>query len=130
MNETPETQAANRDKMGRFLPGVSGNPSGPARGYSQWGAVLRKIGDAQRGQITLIGADGTRRTKRLQTEDECLRYGVSLSMYAKALAGDVHAAQWIADREDGKPKQTVEIEQDNSAPQKLIIGGREIQINV
>ena len=92
--------------------------------------MLRKIGDAKRAKLILIGADGSRKEMYLQTEDECLRYAAGFMQYSKAVAGDARAVEWIADREDGKPKQTVEIEQDNSAPQKLIIGGREIQINV
>jgi len=43
--------------------------------------------------------------------------------------GDVSAARELADRTAGKPKQTIEVEQDHSQPQKLSIGGQEIVIN-
>lgn len=83
---------SSRKATGRpFKPGQSGNPGGrPKRGWS-WGDLLQKA-------LELEAKDG-----RPQKEH------VAEMMVEKALKGDARAFEVIADRMEGKPKQSVDM---------------------
>lgn len=81
-----------------FPKGVSGNPSGRPK------AILS---DAYRKM--LAGVDETDRLKRTRAEI------LAEKMYAKAKKGDVAALREIADRVEGKARQTIQLTTDRRA---------------
>lgn len=86
-----------RDELGRFVPGVSGNPAGKPKGIKHMTTILdeaiRKV------------AEGTGNTY----DKEIVK-----ALMEKARTGDTKAIDMIFDRLEGKPKQSMEIEGDGT----------------
>lgn len=110
-HETPET-TANSDKTQEtvhpstlkpwlFKPGQSGNPKGPKPGYKIFKYAFK---DALE-KMTLKIKDPSTGEVRIVTGLEA----VVLAQVTKAASGDTPAATFIADRVDGKPKETMEV---------------------
>lgn len=77
--DTPE-----RNALGHWLPGVSGNPAGMPRGVLQWPGTIREALEKQ-------GKDG--RSVRQQIVDVLVE---------AALNGSTKAAELLQEREEGK----------------------------
>lgn len=75
-----------------FKKGVSGNPKGRPKGSSSLKDILRRIGIEE-----LEGSD--------MTKDEAIMRKV----YKLAFDGQPWAVQFIADRKEGKPHQSIDI---------------------
>jgi hypothetical protein len=82
-----------RDKKGRFVKGVSGNAAGRPKKENSIADILRDIGDE-----TIIIKDGVEMTKK----EALLRH-----IYSLAFEGEAWAANFIADRTDGRPAQSL-----------------------
>lgn len=86
-------------KQHQFRPGVSGNPGGRPRGRSLVN-ILREIGAEE---------DPDTRQTRLEQ--------LGRALYAKAINGDVAAAQFIAERTEGKVKDVLKLEGESRMPE-------------
>jgi hypothetical protein len=82
-----------RDKKGRFVKGASGNAAGRPKKENSIADMLRDIGDE-----TIIVKDGVEMTKK----EALLR-----QIYSLAFKGEAWAANFIADRTDGRPAQSL-----------------------
>jgi hypothetical protein len=103
MKRTPDKQTVNKrwdgkfapgNKLGnRFKPGASGNPEGRPK--------LTLLSEALREQLAevLPGVD-----------EQTIAESIARSMIKQALSGNVKAAREIADRTEGKPKVSVDID--------------------
>ena len=97
MVDPPAEQGENRtrDGAGRFLPGVSGNPSGRGNAPSLVAALRAELDEREHG-----GRPGLR--------------AIAARLVDMALAGDMRAIREVLDRLDGKPLQAVSL--DSAAP--------------
>jgi len=131
MSELPEKSASNRDeKTGVFLPGNCANPAGRPKKGNAWADIYNEVLDSHEIELRLKDRKGNEKEIYLRTENNrTFRYAITIGLIKAAMNGDVSAARELADRTAGKPKQTIEVEQDHSQPQKLSIGGQEIVIN-
>lgn len=77
-----------RTRDGRFAPGHSGNPGGRPPGRSFASVIAEQLEELRRGATT--------------------RERIVAATVARALKGDMAAVQWLADRSDGKVKDTTE----------------------
>lgn len=85
-----ENRAPNPTGKGGFKPGVSGNPKGRPKSGHAITDIIRKLGDEKE-----------QREKMLT------------NVYKLAVAGEKWAVEFIANYDQGKPKQTIEtIERD------------------
>ena len=87
---TPDKQDGNRCKDGTFKNGESGNPVGRPKNKISIPDLLRKIGNEK--------------TKSGKTKLEL----VLMKVYHEAANGKSWAINFIADRTEGKPKETIE----------------------
>ena len=85
----------------QFKKGQSGNPKGRPKGSSSLNDILRRIGIEE-----LEGTD--------MTKDEAIMRKV----YKLAFEGQPWAVQFIADRKEGKPHQSVDITE--HAPDEVV----------
>ena len=106
---------------------MSGNPAGrPPKALSVTNAVKTMM-EAEALELTVIASSGRRRKKETIRGDPTLAHSIAISMLKKAIAGDVAAAQFLADRSDGKPLSTIAIDlaleqrlREMSAPETLL----------
>lgn len=96
MSEHPAEQGENRaaetrDGAGRFLPGVSGNPSGRGSAPSLVAALRAELDEREAGGRPALRA-------------------IAARLVDMALGGDLRAIREVLDRLDGKPRQAVEID--------------------
>lgn len=92
MQSEPAEQGENRtrDDAGRFLPGVSGNPSGRGHAPSLVAALRAELGERE---------DGGRPAMR----------AIAARLVEMALAGDIRAIREVLDRLDGKAVQSLSL---------------------
>jgi hypothetical protein len=100
MHDGPAEQGENRatetrDAAGRFLPGVSGNPSGRGSAPSLVAALRAELGERE--------ANGRPAVRE-----------IAARLVDMALGGDIRAIREVLDRMDGKPLQAVSV--DTNAP--------------
>jgi hypothetical protein len=98
--DAPAEQGENRatearDAAGRFLPGVSGNPSGRGGAPSLVAALRAELREREEGGRPALRA-------------------IAARLVEMALGGDLRAIRELLDRLDGKPNQAVSI--DATAP--------------
>jgi hypothetical protein len=94
----------NRDNAGRFLPGVSGNPSGRPKSLSRY--IREKTND---------GADIADFMLNIFTKQEKIEYEKSdgsLVSRDPNLREQMEAANWLSDRGFGKPTQPISGDED------------------
>lgn len=89
--------------------GQSGNPSGRSKGKS-WADTVKQLGQAKKLAITLTLEDGRKKYIKLES-DRPLREAVVAALYAQAINGDTKAAKQLADRAEGSPHQSIQVEQ-------------------
>lgn len=120
----PANKSGNRSGMGdgsqkvvaknRFKPGQSGNPAGRPKGARGFKTVIREILDCvmANADVSGLSADLAKSLEvqlgRRPSRRELLVY----VQVCKAMAGDTYAFDKIADREEGKPKQEIELDAD------------------
>ena len=85
-----------RDSEGKWKPGTSGNPGGRPKD-SKFAELIREIGEQQE--------QGSTKFERLVNK-----------VYDLALKGDMAAVRWIADRIEGRPRQSIALEPFNDKP--------------
>ena len=95
MHDGPAEQGENRatetrDAAGRFLPGVSGNPSGRGSAPSLVAALRAELSEREEG-----GRPAVRE--------------IAARLVEMALGGDIRAIREVLDRVDGKPVQAVSL---------------------
>jgi hypothetical protein len=102
----------------QFKKGQSGNPAGMKKGSKNWKTCIREVMDAL--------------PSKALSESDLLELGISpkgkmttrhmvvISQAKAALDGDTRAAQFLADREDGKPQQAIELSGDQDKPVLII----------
>jgi hypothetical protein len=117
MDVIPEKSAdkrTERDGQGRFLPGNNANPNGrPPKGDS-WADIRRELLAASKIKLSLTtpDKDGNFRqvTFELSVGDEkTFRHAILTREISKALAGDMFAIADLMDREEGRPRQSVNL---------------------
>jgi hypothetical protein len=94
--DAPAEQGENRavgarDAAGRFLPGVSGNPSGRGSAQSLVAALRAELHEREEG-----GRPALRE--------------IAARLVDMAVGGDLRAIREVLDRMDGKPLQAVEVD--------------------
>lgn len=108
--EIQETIA--RNQGGQFLPGVSGNSAGKPKGTKHFNTIFNEI---LKENIELKQKNGV-------IIKMPLGKAMAQAMARKALAGNVQAFEAVADRMDGKPAQSMEVE--ITTPPSPIYGGK------
>jgi hypothetical protein len=94
-NKRPDGKFAPGNKLGnRFAPGETGNRNGRPK--------LTVLGDALRAQLAVEMPDASERTYAEAIAEKLCKEA--------AMAGNVQAAREIADRTEGKPKQTLDVD--------------------
>ncbi len=102
-------------KKHQFQPGQSGNPAGRPKKGDAWADIIAEAMEDNAGELT----------GRTQDDKSTIRQAVTRRMILNALGGDVKAAQWLADRESGKPGQRLEMEI-TDAPSPLVLPEEQI----
>ena len=91
-NKRPDGKFAEGNRLGnRFRPGQSGNPAGRPKSIT--------LSEAYRKMLSQVDESDPESRTRAEVLAE--------QMYAKAKTGDVQALREIADRVEGKPRQTL-----------------------
>src|SRR2546423_5620196 len=91
-NKRPDGKFAEGNRLGnRFRPGQSGNPAGRPKSIT--------LSEAYRKMLSRVDESDPEKRTRAEVLAE--------QMYAKAKTGDVQALREIADRVEGKPRQTL-----------------------
>jgi predicted transcriptional regulator len=94
MDKGPDGKFAGGNKIGRrFRPGQSGNPKGRPKSIT--------LSEAYRRELAKVDPDDPEGRTRAEVLAE--------QMYAKAKTGDVQALREMADRTEGKPRQTLSL---------------------
>ena len=101
-----------------FKEGQTGNPNGRPLGTKNWKTTIRDVMNALPDTV-VNAADllelGIKTGGKLTTRDV-----IVISQVKAALTGDTRAAQFLADREDGKPQQAIELSGDQDKPLLII----------
>ncbi len=114
MGEEPEKQEDIKKESHRFLPGQSGNPSGRPKKGSAWADIRKELLSASKIKLVLStpdanGFDKTRIFDLKVGEEKTFRHAIMTRQIQNALSGDNDAIRDLMDREDGKPRQTVDL---------------------
>tara|TARA_B100000965_G_C19596038_1_gene760310 strand:+ start:1045 stop:1335 length:291 start_codon:yes stop_codon:yes gene_type:complete len=88
--------------MAKFKKGKSGNPNGRPKGTTTINGILKKIGSEQ----------------LPETEIDKLEF-IMRKVFEFAVKGESWAVHFIADRLEGKPKQTIGLHEVNEDPIKV-----------
>jgi len=97
----------NVDKY-HWKPGQSGNPSGRPKGSQSYNEIIRSLGSKKIKDCQFIPEEIK---SQFLTSDENLTIKEALVQSAtiRALSGDKHALDFVADREEGKAPETIKI---------------------
>ena len=82
-----------RNESGQFLPGHSGNANGRPKSEFHIPDILRRIGDEPLSDLD--------KATRLEA--------ICRVAFKQAIDGDRHAREWIANRIEGTPRQTIQM---------------------
>ena len=80
-----------------FSKGASGNPKGRPKKGSTWREVVTRLTN----QVQLANIDGKKQRKLVK--ELIIKKQIDL-----ALAGDKHATKFLAEREEGMPRQSID----------------------
>ncbi len=81
----------------RFPKGTSGNPKGRPKKGTTWKDVITRATN----QVRLVEADGKKQKQRVK--ELIIKKQIELAM-----AGDKHATKFLAEREEGMPRQSID----------------------
>ena len=105
----PDKTGDNRLNNGQFAKGQSGNPNGRPKGSLSIPDMLRRIGEED------VPKELKERVKKLFNSAELgeitMMEAIMRTTMMYAIQGKSWAVQFIADRMEGKPRQTIELEQ-------------------
>lgn len=79
-----------RDKLGRYIPGQTGNPAGRPKKDHTFTEILRSVGDLPR-----------------TPEGKARKYEIAEILWDLAMKGDKQAIRLVYNRVDGMPHQSV-----------------------
>lgn len=100
--------------------GQSGNPSGRPKKGEAWADVANSLLNSNEINITMKMSDG--KIKKMDLEaDKSFRHAVIIGQISAAMNGNVQAAKELADRTEGKAKETKEITNKNEPIQVMVI---------
>tara|TARA_R110002110_G_scaffold60364_1_gene169972 strand:+ start:125 stop:508 length:384 start_codon:yes stop_codon:yes gene_type:complete len=108
--QSADKQQGNSKKVvGRpFKKGQSGNPNGRPKKGEAWADVARELLDSNEIEINMVMGNG--KQKRLSmVADKSFRHAVIIGQINQAMQGNVQSAKELADRTEGKSKETKEI---------------------
>ena len=93
-----EENTAAKTVTGRPFPkGTSGNPKGRPKKGTTWKDVITRATN----QVRLVEADGKKQKQRVK--ELIVKKQIELAM-----AGDKHATKFLAEREEGMPRQSID----------------------
>lgn len=117
--DKPVLTGDNRHENGQFKKGMSGNPSGRPKGSMSIPDMLKRIGEEE------VPNELQDRVQRLFGEAEIgkisMLEAVMRTTMMYAIQGKSWAVQFLADRLEGRPRQTIELE--SHEPVQLIKTG-------
>lgn len=99
-----------RDKKGRLLPGSTANPNGRLPNEDSWADAIRKVMASKEVEILLTNETGKEKRYHAVSHKGTIKSAIIGMMTAKALAGDLKAADMLIDRDVGKPSQHVKVD--------------------
>lgn len=114
MPSTPTVQDNSRiDPRSKtwFKPGQSGNPSGRPKGAQSYAEIIRSLGSKRIRDIDAIPEE-LKRQLTIDNKDLTIKEALVYSATLRALAGDKHALDFVADREEGRAPETIKITDD------------------
>lgn len=106
VSEETQEQTKNQSKPWLFKKGQSGNPGGKPKGLKSYKTIIEQIGlmPAPKEMV-----DKLREVfPQLEKKPINMKEAASLKAYVDALKGDDKARDFIANREEGNAKQTIE----------------------
>ena len=119
LSDKPVLTGDNRHENGQFKKGISGNPSGRPKGSMSIPDMLKRIGEEE------VPNELQDRVQRLFGEAEIgkisMLEAVMRTTMMYAIQGKSWAVQFLADRLEGRPRQTIELE--SHEPVQLIKTG-------
>ena len=129
MDDNREKPANNRDETGRFLPGApSGNPAGRPKKGEAWADIRDELLSASAIKLALTtpGKDGNKSTRIFDltvgeaSEKKTFRHAILVREIQNALAGEAASIQDLQDREEGKPRQSIDLGGQKGNPFRLM----------
>ena len=125
MDEEPKKLDENRRPDGTVLPGTVLNPTGRPKKGNAWADIRAELLSASKIKLTLTSPDkdGNDRTRIFDLrcgEEKTFRHAIVVRQIQNALSGDDDAIRDLQDREEGKPRQSVDLGGQKDNP--LMIG--------
>lgn len=102
-----EEKKTGRNQDGTFTAGTSGNPNGRPKG-SSWKAAIQKIMDSDKVVLRTFNDGVMSETEVTAPQGQTIRDLTVAAAMTRAMKGDMNAIDFLADREEGKPKQSIE----------------------
>jgi len=97
-----------------FEKGKSGNPNGRPKKGSAWADIYNEILDSSIITMTLE-IDGQIIQRSLKVQDnKTMRYALGVKLLEEGLTGNVQAIKEMSDRTEGKPRDKVQISDDDN----------------
>jgi hypothetical protein len=117
MDEMPEKQQEIKNPPHRFLPGESGNPAGRPKKGNAWADIRNDLLSASKVKLSITipdkdereGFDKTRIFNLAVGEERTLRHAIIVRQIQNALSGDNDAIRDLMNREEGMPRQAVDL---------------------
>jgi hypothetical protein len=113
MDEIPNKSDTNRRADGTFMPGTVHNAKGRPKKGNAWADIREELLSASKIRIALTTPDkfGNERTRlfSMKTDEEkSFRYAILVRQIQNALSGDNDSIRDLMDRQEGKPRQTLD----------------------
>lgn len=104
----------NHKPNGDFAPGNNANPLGRPKKGNAWADIREELLSASKIRLSLTSSDkdGNDRTRILDLStdaEKTFRHAVLVRQIQNALSGDDDAIRDLMDREEGKPRQAVDL---------------------
>ena len=120
MDKSANNRDDNHMPNGKFAPDNHANPSGRPKKGNAWADIRNELLSASKINLSLTIPDKDGNFKQVVFElgvgeEKTFRHAILTREIGKALAGDIDAIRDLMDREDGKPRQAVDLggQQDN-----------------
>ena len=118
MDDEQEKQATNKPardpETGQLLPGNTANPAGRPKRENAWASIRNEILSASKVKlsITVPDKDGMNQTRVFDLtvgEEKTIRHAIIVRQAQNALSGDNDAIRDLMNREEGMPRQAVDL---------------------